>query len=340
MHGIRCLAVVVPLLALIGCQGSIGTPGASAGAGEGSRSIPRSPDGGFVVPEEICGDGDDDDLDGTVDEGCACTIGATQSCWPAAAERRSVGACSDGVQRCEGAGEFGAWSACTGAVLPSVEIPGNGVDEDCDGGDSGDACVPREFGERCDVSGDEDCDGAADCEDSECDCPAPGCAPSEFAAETASCGDGMDQDCDGLVDCLDPDCFGKVCRDDGAVCSGEGAGLCDFPGGGDGGGDVCADLFSGCTSDGCRCVPGTRRYCHVVGPCVWGEQTCLPAGTWGPCESTWSRPSGCEGAFMYDVYCCVRAGGCCDNQNEDYTLYDPSLATHASVGSCGSVCAP
>jgi len=40
----------------------------------------------------------------------------------------------------------------------------------------------------------------------------------------------------------------------------------------------------------------------------------------------------------YDAACCIAQGFCCDNEEFDYTLYDPSLPTHASVGNCDSVC--
>lgn len=78
-------------------------------------------------PPEVCTtEGDtaiDEDRDGSVDEGCACELAATQVC------------CGSGVQVCAMTGEFGAaWGPCEGAVYED-EICGDGIDQDCDGVD-------------------------------------------------------------------------------------------------------------------------------------------------------------------------------------------------------------
>jgi len=80
--------------------------------------------------------GYDDDADRRVDEGCSCEPGASQPCFPGTPEQEGRGICRAGTQRCEGAGEFGAWSACIDAVPPAGEVCGNGMDEDCDGADA------------------------------------------------------------------------------------------------------------------------------------------------------------------------------------------------------------
>ncbi len=87
------------------------------------------PDGALI---ELCDNGDDDDRDGMIDEGCACAPGMMQSCMPGDPTRAGVGACHRGTQRCEGLGEFGMWGACTGAGVPTPEAC-NGIDDDCDG---------------------------------------------------------------------------------------------------------------------------------------------------------------------------------------------------------------
>ena len=81
---------------------------------------------------ESCGNGADDDCDGSVDEGCACTPGAVQGCFHGQPGRRGVGACVDGMQTCQGDGEFGIWGPCTGGITPHTEIC-DGVDNDCNG---------------------------------------------------------------------------------------------------------------------------------------------------------------------------------------------------------------
>src|SRR5439155_16751356 len=45
---------------------------------------------------ELCGNGLDDDGDGMVDEGCICTPGTTQDCFPGAERLAGVGVCAAG----------------------------------------------------------------------------------------------------------------------------------------------------------------------------------------------------------------------------------------------------
>ena len=112
-----------------GSAGSSGAVGAGAAptdlieAGVGGGT-PQSDAGIGTAPPgemEICDDGLDNDQDGRVDDGCSCTVGSVQSCWPGDPADRGVDMCADGEQVCEVSGEFSEWGECLGAVLPDEE---------------------------------------------------------------------------------------------------------------------------------------------------------------------------------------------------------------------------
>lgn len=309
---------------------------------------------------EVCFNGLDDNGDGLIDDGCLCTEGETQRCWPATPSRRGIGACEDGRQTCTRFGEFVAFGDCVGAVLPTAEVPNNGVDEDCDGRDEGGgACEPDEV--ACDDGNDEDCDGRTDCADEDCAAVEP-CA-SRCAASETSCDDGLDDDCDGDADCLDADCdadpacdsptpppgctpefpfFAELRCGDGADndCDGDldcgdadcrrpGTCGCDSREGScDDGVDQDCDGDVDCADVDCqRCVPGTVRYCDFDGK--WGTQTCTDAERWGTCWEVFGGPSGCGGS-LYSASCCVDAGECCENVPTDAASVGPACGERVS----------
>lgn len=78
---------------------------------------------------EICGDATDDDCDGSLDNGCPCTAGATQACYTGPTGTAGVGICTEGQMLCVD----GVWSACAGSVVPAPEMCSDALDNDCDG---------------------------------------------------------------------------------------------------------------------------------------------------------------------------------------------------------------
>jgi hypothetical protein len=324
-----------------GAAGNSGQSGAGAAAGSG----------GNLAGADICGNGQDDDGNGLVDEGCACPKDATQPCWSGPPERRGKGACRDGLQPCQLFGEFYTWGACVGEVLPSTEIPSNNIDEDCDGEPSG-PCVPTSVSEVCGSGNDDDCDGLQDCQDPDC-ATVCNCAPKEL------CDNGIDDDCDGHVDCKDPDCInatgcapvpgctpqfpfflellcndkldndcdGKIdCNDPDCISPGKCGCALTETNCSDGKDEDC-DKSTDCADIDCqKCTPGSERWCDDPQYCRWGKQKCGPDGRWGTCVEVTTAPPGCTGT-LYNANCCVQAGGCCQNYPKD----------DSSIGKCDGI---
>ena len=365
MNTLRLLQFLALCLVLGACSAggcsAIGGPIGGMDSGTGFDTGTTADTG--APSDEECYNGIDDNGDGLIDERCTCVVGERQPCWSGSATRRGVGACRDGVQSCDPYGEFTAFGSCVGEVGPSAEIPGNGIDEDCDGGDEGgNPCAASEFGEGCGDGTDEDCDGLVDCADPDCSsdstCSA-GCVPAEFGE---LCTDGIDNDCDGVVDCLDAECathdrcrpppppppgctaefpfFVEIVCGDGRDndCDGDidcADSDCMKPGscGCDSQEAMCAngmdddcDGSSDCSDLDCQqCAAGSYRYCDEPTYCHWGRQVCGSDGRWGTCVETTDLPGSCTGTY-YSASCCTAAGECCQNYPVDET----------SIGDCAT----
>jgi hypothetical protein len=113
-----------------------------------------------------------------------CHPGDSRQCYTGDMSTEGVGLCHGGMQMCTSAGD---WGNCDGQVVPTGEVCGNGMDEDCDG--------------MVDENTDNDGDGyttcQGDCCDSATECGNPqGVNPGAYDVP----GDGVDNDCDGMAD--------------------------------------------------------------------------------------------------------------------------------------------
>lgn len=112
-----------------------------------------------------------------------CDPGQTVDCYDGLPVTEDVGPCRGGQRQCLPSGN---WSECLGQVLPSQEVCGNGIDENCSGAAD----------ENVDADGDGYTTCAGDCCDSS-ECQDPELVnPGAFDAA----GNTVDDDCDGVVD--------------------------------------------------------------------------------------------------------------------------------------------
>jgi hypothetical protein len=119
---------------------------------------------------------------------------------------------------------------CSVNTCTDADRDGYCIDVDCD---DIDGSINPGATEVCDDGADNDCDGAVDCDDTDCDSD-PAC--DICIPEPEVCDDGADNDCDGAVDCDDTDCdsdpacfcldIGEKCRSDSDCCTGDCRGKC------------------------------------------------------------------------------------------------------------------
>ena len=126
-----------------------------------------------------------------------CEPGDGGECYDGAPMTRGVGACSDGSRTCN---DDGTWGPCAGQILPSDEICGNEIDENCDGTL---------------IDEDRDGDGWGTCDGDCCDDEIVGCIDAHLVNPGAFevMGNGVDDDCDGMTDEDDARCDAGLASD-------------------------------------------------------------------------------------------------------------------------------
>jgi len=265
-----------------------------------------------------CGNGTDDDCDGSADDGCTCAV--SRPCYPDGhGGKAGVGACLRGTQPCTAA----TYGPCEGYVLPTEDVC-DGVDNDCDGTvDNGCAC--EEGAERaCYEAGPPALAGQGACARGTQRCGPEGWGECEgdVAPAPETC-NGADDDCDGATDDV-PDAPTPACALQFGVCSGSrqacGQQACTdveyaasaaaldasyFP---DEGPAHCDGLDNDCDGtpdEGCPCATGATEPCHPLGlsfgglgkgNCRTGTRACQADGGWGECAGAVSpAPESCNG---------------------------------------------
>ncbi len=197
-------------------------PEPDAGVPDGGTPDAGPMDGGTCTPsaessEAACADGTDNNCDLRIDCADPGCNGLTRPC--------SLGACGRmGVQRWNCLTRV--WGACVGDVSPENTTT------------------------RCKDGIDNDCDGIADCGDSDCNGIKLACnggvdicaggvklwncnsglldilclpyIPLDIENTNLTCSNGLDEDCDGKTDCADNSCRGKSCGSQGRVCCADG----------------------------------------------------------------------------------------------------------------------
>ncbi len=150
---------------------------------------------GEVVPGAESCNSADDDCNGVVDDGIAPI-----ACYTGPAGTQGVGRCRGGNRVCS----MGSMTSCTGEIVPSPEICGNGVDENCNGivDDGCGVCAPGAT--RACYTGAAGTAGVGLCRSGTETCDATrnwsGVCAGQVVPAAESCGNMMDDNCNGMVD--------------------------------------------------------------------------------------------------------------------------------------------
>ncbi len=122
-----------------------------------------------------------------------CLPSTTRSCYEGPTGTLGVGECRAGIQTC---GSEWYYEACLGQVLPTTEIPNNGIDEDCNGLDA--QCIPETV-QPC-YTGPSGTEGIGICRAGTITCASDGmfgACEGQILPITEIPNNGIDEDCNG-----------------------------------------------------------------------------------------------------------------------------------------------
>lgn len=238
-----------------------------------------------------------------------CTPNSTQACYTGSNNTKNVGACKEGLKTCNSDGK---WGACENEVLPTDEICGDEVDNNCNGQkDEGCGCEEIGATKSC-YSGETGTEGIGICKTGILRCGEDFTWSTSCEGEVKPieeiCGNRVDDNCNGFIDedCgnCEPasyrDCYTGpentnaigVCKVGKEICNdlGEWSGNCVgevLPGNSELCGDGVDNNCDGRIDEECPCTPGEARVCYSgaesnvgKGICRNGIQVCTQQGVW------------------------------------------------------------
>lgn len=250
-----------------------------------------------------------------------CTNGQTISCYTGTGGTQGIGVCKAGTQTCVN----GQWGACQGEVLPTQEICGDNLDNNCNGQVDEGCCEDNDGDGHYAISA--GCPEGDDCNDNN----------STIYLGAAEICDGEDNNCNGQIDegfSLGNTCSVGVgaCKRDGfTICSLDGAGTVCNVTPGEPSPEICDGIDNDCNGviddnlQPQKCYSGPQGT-ENVGVCKAGTQTCAN-GQWGACQGEITPQkeicgdgldNNCDGRV--DEGCVV----CVDNDGDGHYAISPS----------------
>jgi hypothetical protein len=257
--------------------GKGGALGSGATSGKGGGGVVGGGAGGGAAGE-VCGNGLDDNGNGLADEGCPCTLAATQTCFVGDPKKAGVGSCKLGTQTCKSVGPSEltmlVWGPCEGQGSSQAEVCVDGVDNDCNGSvDDGCPCQ----------------DGTTSACSTACGkgsqvCKAGKLGPCSAPAPATEVCNGLDDDCDGKIDGMTMPCS-TACGMGTETCTAGKWSACSAKA-------PAVETCNGVDDDCDGKIDGITQSCTSA--CGMGTETCT-AGKWSACSAKSPVTETCNG---------------------------------------------